>query len=131
MVKETGFNIRFAHLLKEWQVKKLHMPTRCVHTHITALQQDARLQSNSMRVIVSHKNNKTKTPNPGIGRNISERPHRGCHKTNTPMVTKLKITTMLYLLQREKKKDFTRLLAHIKLALTNKLSIKILSSENN
>lgn len=38
---------------------------------------------------------------------------------------------MLYLLQREKKKDFTRLLAQIKLVLTNKLSIKILPSENN
>lgn len=38
---------------------------------------------------------------------------------------------MLYLLQREKEKDFTRLLAQIKLALTNKLSSQILPSENN
>lgn len=38
---------------------------------------------------------------------------------------------MLRLLQREKEKDFTRLLAQIKLALTNKLSSKIFPSENN
>lgn len=36
---------------------------------------------------------------------------------------------MLYLFQREKEKDFTRLLAQIKLALTNKLSSQISPSE--
>lgn len=36
---------------------------------------------------------------------------------------------MLYLFQRENEKDFTRLLAQIKLALTNKLSSQISPSE--
>lgn len=38
---------------------------------------------------------------------------------------------MLYLLQREKEKDFTRPLAQIKPALTNKLSSWIFPSESN